>query len=108
MNASSPSLALQVEEVVADRLAASPRPVSAFRRLLDEVWSANQSRLAKFAIGMGLASHDSADALQDVYLTTLQQPPAITDETELVRWLFRVIANRCRLAHRRRSRWQRH
>jgi RNA polymerase sigma-70 factor (ECF subfamily) len=63
--------------------------------------------LASLAAGMGLASDEAADVLQDVYLATLRQPPAIADDEDLVRLLLRVTANRCRLAHRRRGRWRR-
>jgi DNA-directed RNA polymerase specialized sigma24 family protein len=45
--------------------------------------------------------------LQEVYITAMQKPPAVTSECELVRWLFQVTVNRCRLEHRRHSRRRR-
>ncbi len=77
------------------------------RRLLERVWSGQAASLAALAAGLGLTHDEAADVLQDVYLTALRQPPAIADDEDLVRWLFRVTANRCRLAHRRRGRWRR-
>jgi len=81
--------------------------VTAFRRLMERVWPQQAAPLAALAVGMGLRREQAADVLQDVYLTALRHPPSIDREADLTRWLFRVTANRCRLEHRRRSRWQR-
>lgn len=77
-----------------------------FRRLLDGVWAMHAGRLAALVAALGLKREQAADVLQDVYVTTLQQPPAMEDQTELVRWLFRVTANRANLEHRRRGSWR--
>jgi RNA polymerase sigma-70 factor (ECF subfamily) len=81
--------------------------VTAQRRLLEAVWPEQAGSLAALAVGMGLQGDAAADVLQEVYLTAMRQPPPIADEVGLVRWLFRVTANRCRLEHRRRGRWRR-
>ena len=81
--------------------------LSAFRRLLECVWAEQAPRLNALAFGLGLRRDQVADLLQDVFASALTQPPAIEDRTELVRWLFRVTANRANLEHRRRGRWQR-
>jgi len=81
--------------------------VTAFRRLMERVWPEQAAPLAVLAVGMGLRREQAADVLQDVYLTALRHPPPIDREADLTRWLFRVTANRCRLEHRRRSRWRR-
>src|SRR5262245_3123604 len=78
-----------------------------FRRLLDGVWSEQAGRLAALTAALGLASEQTADVLQDVYLAALARPPAIGDAVELSRWLVRVTANRAQLEHRRRGRWRR-
>src|SRR5262245_31412662 len=77
-----------------------------FRRLLDEVWGELEERLSGLALGLGLTHDRAADALQDVYLMAIQKPPAISEEVELVKWLVRVMVNRCYLEHRRRGRWR--
>jgi RNA polymerase sigma-70 factor, ECF subfamily len=77
-----------------------------FRRLLDEVWRGSADRLSRLALGLGLKADQAADVLQDVYLMTLQKPPAIDEQAELARWLVRVTVNRCHLQHRRQSRWR--
>src|SRR4030095_5768155 len=81
--------------------------VTAFRRLMERVWSDQVASLAALAAGLGLRREQAADVLQDVYLTALRHPPTIDTGSELTRWLFRVTANRCRLEHRQRGRWQR-
>lgn len=91
---------------VADHLATETCALSAFRRLLDEVWRASDIRLGKLAVGLGLRGDQVAEVLQDVYLMAIRKPPAITDGEELLRWLFRVTVNRCHLEHRRKSRWR--
>lgn len=78
-----------------------------FRQLLEGVWADQEASLAALALGLGLRREQAADALQDVYLMAIQKPPAISDQAELVRWLFRVTVNRCHLEHRRRGRWRR-
>jgi RNA polymerase sigma-70 factor (ECF subfamily) len=85
--------------------------VAADQRLLERVWTDQSPRLARLAAVLGLRSDQAADVLQDVYVTALrfvaQRQPPIADETGLVRWLFRVTANRCHLEHRRGRRWRR-
>jgi RNA polymerase sigma-70 factor (ECF subfamily) len=79
----------------------------AFRPLLDDAWRASEEQLLRLTIGMGLRSERAVDVLQDVFLAAIERPPTIGEESDLVRWLFRVTANRCRLEHRRRGRWRR-
>jgi RNA polymerase sigma-70 factor (ECF subfamily) len=86
--------------------ASSPLPTHA-ARLLERVWRQHAGRLAALAVGLGLPRDAAADALQDVYLTALREPPPADTEADLVRWLFRVTTNRCHLEHRRRGRWRR-
>ena len=81
--------------------------LTGFRRLLEGVWTAQAHRLAALTAALGLPRELAADVLQDVYVTALRQPPAIDKEAELLRWLFRVTANRAKLEHRRRGRWRR-
>jgi RNA polymerase sigma-70 factor (ECF subfamily) len=107
MNATHLSLTGGLMELAADHAATETRALNGFRRLLDEVWAKHDARLAKLAVGLGLAGDQPADVLQDVYLMALRQPPAIDSEAELVRWLFRVTVNRCHLEHRRHGRWRR-
>jgi RNA polymerase sigma-70 factor (ECF subfamily) len=112
MNATQLSLAGSLMELAtgrpaADDLAGDKYVLSQFRRLLDTVWQENEARLARLAVGLGLRGDQAADALQDVYLMAIQQPPAIGGEEELIKWLFRVTVNRCHLEYRRRSRWGR-
>jgi len=112
MNATQLTLAGSLMELVTDRpgaddLATETRALSHFRRLLDEVWSGNEARLARLAVGLGLRGDQAADVLQDVYLMAIQKSPAICEEGELLKWLFRVTVNRCHLEHRRKSCWRR-
>ena len=107
MDATQVTLATNLAQLMADCLAEGKPAVRPFRPLLDEVWAGCAERLTRLVVAMGVRGSQAADMLQDVYLMTLQKPPAIANETELTRWLFRVTANRCQLEHRRRSRWQR-
>jgi RNA polymerase sigma-70 factor (ECF subfamily) len=86
---------------------ASGESLVLFRRLLECAWAEQAPRLAAMAAALGLAREQVADVLQEVYLMALARPPAISDRTELARWLTRVTANRAHLEHRRRSRWRR-
>ncbi len=106
MNASQ-SIDLGGLPALAGGSAPGARGLSPFRRLLAAVWTDQSGHLASLALGLGLKRDQAADALQDVYVTAIAQPPAITDAGELKRWLFRVAVNRCRLEHRRRGRWRR-
>jgi RNA polymerase sigma-70 factor, ECF subfamily len=106
MDATQVTLTTSLALLTADRLEGTPA-VRPFRPLLDEVWAGCEERLMRLVLAMGVPGGQAADVLQDVYLTTLQKPPAIASETELQRWLFRVTVNRCQLEHRQRSRWQR-
>jgi RNA polymerase sigma-70 factor, ECF subfamily len=107
MDATQLTLATSLRLLAADRPAEGTPAVRPFRPLLDEVWSSCAGRLSRLVLAMGVRGVQAADVLQDVYVMTLQKPPAIACETELLRWLFRVTVNRCQLEHRRRSRWQR-
>jgi RNA polymerase sigma-70 factor (ECF subfamily) len=107
MDATQLTLATSLRLLAADRLAEGTPAVRPFRPLLDDVWSSCAERLSRLVLAMGVSGVQAADVLQDVYVTTLQKPPAITSEAELPRWLFRVTVNRCQLEHRRHSRWQR-
>jgi len=107
MDATQLTLATSLRLLAADRPAEGTPAVRPFRPLLDEVWSSSADRLSRLVLAMGVRGVQAADVLQDVYVTTLQTPPAIASEAELLRWLFRVTVNRCQLEHRRRSRWQR-
>jgi RNA polymerase sigma-70 factor (ECF subfamily) len=40
-------------------------------------------------------------------MAAMHKAPAVGDAGELLKWLFQVTANRCRLEHRRSSRWRR-
>jgi RNA polymerase sigma-70 factor (ECF subfamily) len=106
MNA-SPSIDLGALPALAGGTAPGARGLSPFRRLLAAVWSEQAGQLAALALGLGLKRDQAADVLQDVYVSAIQQPPAIDDAVGLKRWLFRVTVNRCHLEHRRRSRWRR-
>ena len=92
--------------VAARRSAEGLSALRPFRRLLDEVWRGSEDRLSRLVLGLGLKADQAADVLQDVYLMTLQKPPAIGEAAELARWLVRVTANRCHREHRRRGRWR--
>ena len=107
MDATQVSLTPSLHLLTANCLDEGTPAVRPFRPLLEEVWNGCIARLSRLALAMGLPSDRASDVLQDVYLMTLQSPPAIATETELARWLFRTTANRCQLEHRRRSRWQR-
>jgi RNA polymerase sigma-70 factor (ECF subfamily) len=102
MNVTPLLLAGRPTDAVANQHAAGALALNSFRRLLDEIWEESEPPLAKLAVGLGLRGNETADVLQDVYLTALHTPPAIGDRVELRQWLFRVTANRCR-----RSRWLR-
>jgi RNA polymerase sigma-70 factor (ECF subfamily) len=104
MNGTPLSLAGSLAELAADE---RTMPTPAFRRLLDQLWGENDNRLARLVVAMGFRGDQVGDVLQDVYATALARPPAIDDEQELLRWLFRVTVNRCHLEHRRRVRWRR-
>jgi RNA polymerase sigma-70 factor, ECF subfamily len=112
MNATPLSLAGNLmpgaaDSAAADDRAARPCAEGPFRLLLDEVWRQCEPRLAKVALGLGLHSDQAADALQDVYVMAVQQPPPIAAAEELTKWLVRVTVNRCQLEHRRDGRWRR-
>jgi RNA polymerase sigma factor (sigma-70 family) len=109
--------------------AAGLSPHGSFPPLLADVWRLEAGRLASLAAGMGLARETAADVLQEVYLRALASPPPLDREPnnerseahpdattadedlsrreQLVRWLFRVTANECRLVHRQSGRRQR-
>lgn len=76
--------------------------VDATRLLADE-----EPRLKRLAAALGLDPADAEDVLQDAYVTLLGRQRRWSDPTEVRRWFVRVVVNRCRLQHRRRSRWHR-
>jgi RNA polymerase sigma-70 factor (ECF subfamily) len=85
---------------------AGARGLNEFRTLLGRVWGECQQRLAKLVVGLGVAGGEAGDVLQDVYLSTLENPPGIATEIELTKWLYRVTINRARLMQRRRKTFQ--
>jgi RNA polymerase sigma-70 factor (ECF subfamily) len=107
MNAMPSPHANTVTDEMVNRKVPGESPLNAFRRLLDEIWGENEAPLTRLASGLGLPRDQAADVLHDVYLMAIHKPPLIEDGAELRRWLFRVMANRCHLEHRRRSRWRR-
>jgi RNA polymerase sigma factor (sigma-70 family) len=74
---------------------------------LPAIWSQVAPQLAQLARALGMDDHGAEDVLQDVYLTACEKSPERASGEELRRWLFTVTANRCRLEHRRQSRWRR-
>ena len=106
MDATQVTLATSLGLLTADRLEGTSN-VQPTCPLLEDVWEGCSEQLARLVLAMGIRADRANDVLQDVYLATLQKPPAIAAEAELRKWLFRVTVNRCRLEHRRQSRWQR-
>ena len=78
-----------------------PRPTP------DRLWKENAAQLAGLIRALGIRSDRVDDVLQDLYLAVARGLPEQASGDDARRWLFRVAANRCRLEHRKRSRWQR-
>ena len=74
--------------------------------LLPSVWERIAPELMRMICAMGVGEGHRDDVLQDVYLAAWKDCPIESDSDGLRRWLFRVAVNRCRLEHRRRSRWR--
>lgn len=64
-------------------------------------------KLRRIAAGMGFASPDADDILQDVYIEALRGPGEHRSDSASASWLCRVTVNRCLLEYRRRARFQR-
>ena len=75
--------------------------------VLFETYIAELDRLRRIAAGMGLGAADAEDALQDVSLKALRQRRKCKSRDEAVRWLTKVMVNRCLMHHRRRKRFSR-
>jgi RNA polymerase sigma-70 factor (ECF subfamily) len=71
------------------------------------VWSHVAPGLARTALALGIARDRVDDLLQEVWLAAWQDGPKELEEEGWRRWLYRVMVNRCRLEHRRKSRWAR-
>ncbi len=74
--------------------------------LLRVVWDETVGELSRLVRALGADAAGADDILQDVYLTAWQKCPPDTGRAGLRRWLLRVAVNRCRLEHRRRTRWR--
>jgi RNA polymerase sigma-70 factor (ECF subfamily) len=70
-------------------------------------WEDALAELAPLVRALGIPADRRDDVLHDVYLVVRQKGPPELDADASRRWLLRVTANRCRLEHRRRSRWTR-
>jgi len=67
-----------------------------------DVFLAQQEHLKRIAVGMGLAQGDIDDCLQDVSVTVLTQVRHFETQQDCIRWIMRIMVNRCLLEHRRR------
>lgn len=72
-----------------------------------QLWAAVATELAGCVRALGVPADRMDDVLQDLYLPVVERLPPDLSGEDTRRWLFRVAANRCRLEHRQRSRWQR-
>jgi RNA polymerase sigma-70 factor (ECF subfamily) len=70
-------------------------------------WEEALVELAPLVRALGIPADRRDDVLHDVYFVVRQKAPPEMDADASRRWLLRVTANRCRLEHRRRSRWTR-
>jgi len=75
----------------------------------DSLWAGVADEVAGLVRALGIRADRAGDVVHDVYLTFVEKGPRqLADgDGDVRRWLFRVTANRCRLEHRQRSRWQR-
>ncbi len=92
---------------LASLLAECSRVKDSAREQLPTVWAEIVGQLAQLARALGVDITRAEDVLQDVYVTASEKSPCEATHEELRRWLFTVTANRCKLEHRRHSRWQR-
>ena len=67
-----------------------------------ELFLARQEHFKRIAVGMGLTQNDSDDCLQDVSVIVLKQVKHFDTQQDCVRWIMRIVINRCLLEHRRR------
>ena len=75
---------------------------------LMDVFSADLECLKRIIAGMGLSASDGEDVLQDVSIKALKQTRAFESPEDDIRWLIKVIVNRCLMEHRRRRTFRRH
>ena len=68
---------------------------------MDVFWD-QQEHLTRIAVGMGLTQNDIEDCLQDVSVIVLKQVKHFDTQQDCVRWIMRIMINRCLLEHRRR------
>jgi RNA polymerase sigma-70 factor (ECF subfamily) len=71
-----------------------------------DVFIAQQEHLKRIAVGMGLTPNYIDDCLQDVSVSVLKQAKPFETQQDCVRWIIRVMINRCLLEHRRRRGFQ--
>lgn len=83
--------------------AASDDPADSFTRTFEVALP----RLRRVVAGLGFASSDAEDILQDVFLEASQRPGQYRGAAAAERWLIRVVVNRCLLEYRRRRRFRR-
>jgi len=67
-----------------------------------DMFLARQEQFKRIAVGMGLTQNDSDDCLQDVSVVVLKQVKHFDTQQDCVRWIMRIVINRCLLEHRRR------
>ncbi len=84
-----------------------PDPARTTQHSRQRLWDGAANELAGLIRALGVSADRVDDLLQELYLKTVENLPASLGDDEARRWLFRVATNRCRLEHRRRSRWQR-
>jgi len=84
----------------------SKQPAAEGNRLLS-LWQQVRPELLRLARALGCPGDAAEDAVQDVYVSAIQAGVSGLEPSDLRAWLFRVTINRCRLEHRRRSRWRR-
>src|SRR5690606_29512147 len=77
------------------------------RAMLQDAWCAVSGELARLAAAMGVGADEVDDLLHEVFVVAWERGPVCTDAQQWKWWLIRVMVNRCRLVHRRRSRWRR-
>ncbi len=71
-----------------------------------DVFLAELGRLKRIIAGFGLSAQDGEDVLQDVSIKALKQSGKCQSREDSIRWLIKVIVNRCLMEHRRRRTFQ--
>jgi RNA polymerase sigma factor (sigma-70 family) len=71
----------------------------------DLLWQKCTPELVRLAAALGIPSEGRGDLLHDVYLIARAKRPTDRCDEDLRRWLFRVMANCCRLEYRKKRRW---